>query len=226
MLCWTNSSIATGPSHAKIKILPIGYDLKGIILFKTYSYINPTGNHKYNRVKYGWLVVSANGIWRESPHIILDPEKNNNNSFDDKMKRYENEFKQNINWKSPPSPPNTLQYLIREYKFIAIPDFQPEKGKFLITWSPKKTIKSKYNKSNATQRTLHEITNLKDRGTDVKCIFYHAGVALFNNVCLDEKLIGAEFFIPILPSGSELEDPGVDYWEIDGISIIKQEKDR
>src|SRR5262245_58946478 len=63
----------TGPSNATIKIVPVAFN-NGAVLFKTYHCIDRDGGGYFHRTEYGWLVVSADGIWEEAPHIVLDSE--------------------------------------------------------------------------------------------------------------------------------------------------------
>jgi len=56
----------------------------------------------------------------------------------------------------------------------------------------------------------------------VKSSFYFAGVAVFNSsVDEDDKAHGAKYFIPTRDPEARSMDPGVDYWSVDGIVIIK-----
>jgi len=56
---------ATGSPYINIKLTPIATNYDGQVLFQTYSDINTDGSYSCTHEKFGWLVVSANGIWDE-----------------------------------------------------------------------------------------------------------------------------------------------------------------
>lgn len=212
-------SLATGPSSADLKIVPITHNSKGVILFKTYYTVNHTGAHYYQKVEIGWLVVSANGIWEEVPHLVFDPQKVAEDDLENKWNQFEEEFKQNINWASTPL---SVQPLLRRYGFTQHQDFTQTTSAGTLTWEPDKLCERGNCTSRRTiQRSLHNLRSTRGKGSPVQASFYYAGVAVFNNYLNDEEQArGASFFIPIRPARYRSKDPGIDYWNIDAIVII------
>lgn len=211
---------ATGPSSADFKIIPIGHNDKGVILCKTYYSVNVTGAHYYQKAEFGWLVVSANGSWIEALHRVFDPEKVPEDEHTTKWDQYHEEFQKDFSWASPPL---SVRPLLRRYRFVKHRGFSQDTGAGLLTWEPERVCQRGACTSGETaQRSLHNLRSRKGRGSRVSSSFYYAGVAVFNNfVEDDDKSQGAEYFIPIRPADSRAIDPGIDYWNIDGIVIRK-----
>jgi hypothetical protein len=213
----------TGPSSAEIKIVPIAFN-NGAVLFKTYRYINRSGAHRFMRTEFGWLVVSADGIWEEVPHIILDPDKKNSQEHIllERFSRYQNEFDKGFNWSSPPK---SVRPLLEKYGFTSSQRIGRNEGKGMITWTPKRVCKiGKCERGAIVQRSLHKLRNVRGKGKSIKCSFYYAGVALFKNYQrfsesgpeIEER--GAYFFIR---SDYRPEVVNIEMFEIDAISIIR-----
>jgi hypothetical protein len=213
----------TGPSSAEIKIVPIGFN-NGAVLFKTYRYINRSGAHRFMRTEFGWLVVSADGIWEEVPHIILDPDKKN--SREDlllkRFSRYQNEFDKGFNWSFPPK---SVRPLLEKYGFTSSQKISRNEGKGMVTWTPTRVCKmGKCERGAIVQRSLRGLRNVRRRGKSIRCSFYYAGVALFKNYQKlsesgdDIKERGAHFFIR---SDYGPEVVNIEMFEIDAISIIR-----
>ncbi len=205
--CVTFSSYATGPSSALIYIKPASYNDKGVVLFKAYKHVDYTGGGSDKKFSFWWLVVSANGVWEESPHKILkQPEynqKNAKNSLETEERKQEDfskavdfyftEFDSELDWSHPPK---SLLPFIKKYSFKPRPGFHEHEGKGRVTWSSKGLcINGKCTKIAVTQRTLGKRSsseahvNIESKGEalievkskPIHSIFYHAGVALFRN---------------------------------------------
>jgi hypothetical protein len=209
----------TGPSSAEIKIVPIAFN-NGAVLFKTYHYINRNGAHSFVRTEFGWLVVSADGIWEEVPHIILDPEKKTSREeyLWKQLSRYQDEFDRDFNWSSPPY---SVRRLLKKYGFTGSQRISRNKGKGMIIWTPTRVCKmDKCTRGAIVQRSLHRLRNVRGKGYAVRCSFYYAGVALFKNHdgYEDKKPEGAYFFIR---SAYRPEVVDVDVFDVDAISIIR-----
>ncbi len=212
--CAAAPSFATGPSTATIQIIPISYNDKGVILCKTAFFINRTGGVADQRIEYGWLAVSASGIWEEVKHTVIeDPHDPINESTSAK---YAKEFKDDMNWKLPP---NSVKPLIGKYSFIDRGKLS-ENGK-VITWSPGSICDAKKCvNTTIKQRSLQNLRSLAGSGSPVKNYFSYAGVYFFRNSFgpETERVIGGDIPISNLFNG---EDIGIDYWDIDGIAFIK-----
>jgi hypothetical protein len=209
----------TGPSSAEIKIVPIGFN-NGAVLFKTYHYINRNGAHSFVRTEFGWLVVSADGIWEEAPHIILEPEKKTSSEeyLWKQLSRYQDEFDRDFNWSSPPY---SVRRLLKKYGFTSSQRISRNKGKGMVIWTPTRVCKGgKCPRGAIVQRSLRKLRNVRGQGYAIKCSFYYAGVALFKNHAGydDKKPEGARFFIRS-DYGPEVVE--VDEFEVDAIAIIK-----
>lgn len=62
---------ATGPSYAQVTLTPIATNSNGKVLFQTYHNFNKMGGSSEKR-KYGWLVVSASGVWEEKVAFVVN----------------------------------------------------------------------------------------------------------------------------------------------------------
>lgn len=253
--CVTFSSYATGPSSARIHIQPITYNDRGVVLFKAYKDIDYWGAPSDRKFSYLWLVVSASGVWEEVPHKILkQPEYSRSNAKKSREKEerkqenfwkaaefYNNEFANGLDWNHPPK---TLLPLIKKYGFKPRPSLNKNEGQGTVTWSSKGVcVNGKCTKTPIPQRTLGNMfsgeayTNSEHKGEEVievegkaiPNIFYHAGVALFQNgnyKIVDGKYeetdetdidpIGAAFDFNL----SEKDGLIIDYEYINAISIV------
>lgn len=221
LLLWPATlTSATGPSSADFKIVPIAHNGKGVVLFKTYYTVNATGGHSLQKTEYGWLVVSANGLWEESLHRVFDPEKVPDDQQADRWDQYHKEFQRDFDWASPPL---SVQPLLRKYRFANHRRFSRTTGAGAVTWEPQRVcVRSTCTPGRTVQRSLHSFRSERGKGLFVKSSFYYAGVAVFNSsVDEEDKSHGAKYFIPIRDAESRSVDPGVDYWSVDGIVIIK-----
>lgn len=246
--CVTFSSYATSASSAHIYILPVTYNDKGVVLFKAHKDIDYLGAPSDRKFSYFWIAVSARGVWEEIPHKILkqpghsrsDEKKSHENkereqeNFWKMAKFYDSEFANELDWNHPPK---TLLPLIKKYGFKPRPSFNKNEGKGTVTWSSKGVCMSgKCTKSTVPQRTLGNMFSKKAytstgskgmkiievEGKAIQNIFYHAGVALFQNgnyQTVDGKAeetdgdpVGAEFDF----NKNEM----IDYNYIDAISIV------
>lgn len=208
-------SDATGPSHAEISIVPIACNDENLILFKTYSYINRMGGG-FPGAQYGWLIVSADGIWDELLHLKIAK-----NDFE-AWENAKDEFNKDLNWKSPPK---SLQSIINKYGFNSNHVIDPHEGEDTINWTPSIMChRNSCTKKPIKQRSLGELLSHESEGNRIQASFFYCGIALFKNILefdLDDsiKLTGAYFHIPNVITG---EDVGIDIWQIDGVSIVKE----
>lgn len=221
LLLWPATlAAATGPSSADFKIIPIAHNGKGVVLCKTYYTVNVTGAHYYQEVEFGWLVVSANGLWEEVLDRVFDPAKVPEEQHTATWDRYHKEFEQNFRWASPPL---SVRPLLKKYRFAKHRGFSQTTGAGAVTWEPERVcVRRNCTPGRTVHRSLHSFRSEPGKGSRVKSSFYFAGVAVFNSsVDEDDKSHGAKFFIPIRDAESRSIDPGVDMWSVDGIVIIK-----
>ena len=221
LFCSATFTSATGPSTAEFKIVPIAHNGKGVVLFKTYYTVNATGGHSYQEVEFGWLVVSANGLWEETLDRVFDPDKVPEDQQSETWDRYHKEFQQDFRWASPPL---SVRPLLRKYRFAKHQGFSPTTGDGVVRWESERVcVRRTCTPGRTVHRSLHSFRSERGKGLPVKSSFYFAGVAVFNSsVDEDDKSHGAKFFIPIRDAESRSIDPGVDYWSVDGIVIIKR----
>jgi hypothetical protein len=219
LLCPALAS-ATGPSSADFKIVPIAHNGKGVVLFKTYYTVNATGGHSLQEVEFGWLVVSANGLWEEALHRVFDPSKLPEDQQSATWDQYHKEFEQDFDWASPP---RSVRPLLRKYRFANHRGFSQTTGAGAVTWESERVcVRGICTSGRMVHRSLHSFRSERGTGSRVQSSFYYAGVAVFkSSVDDDDKSHGAKYFIPIRDAEFRSKDPGVDYWRIDGIVIIK-----
>ena len=220
LLFWPATlTLATGPSTAEFKIVPIAHNGKGVVLFKTYYTVNATGGHSYQEVEFGWLVVSANGLWEEALDRVFDPDKVPEDQQTETWDRYHKEFQQDFRWASPPL---SVRPLLRKYGFAKHQDFSRTTGAGVVRWEPERVcVRRSCTRGRTVHRSLHSFRSGIGKGLPVKSSFYFAGLAVFNSsVDEDDKSHGAKYFIPIRDPEARSMDPGVDYWSVDGIVIM------
>lgn len=89
---------ATGPSSARIELVPIAENNTGIIVFKTLKHLNRSGAHPLVGQEYGWLCASSRGVWREDLHGEVGPD-----DLDPKANRLFADFESEVDLTDPPS---------------------------------------------------------------------------------------------------------------------------
>ena len=205
--CFAFSSYATGPSSTRIYLKPVTHNNKGIVLFKAYKNIDYTGGASDKKYSFLWLVVSASGIWEETPHKILkQPEYSQSNvksSFEKEERKqsdfrktvdfYYDEFASELDWEHPPK---SLLPLIKKYGFKPRPGLDENERHGSVAWSSKNLcMNGNCVRPTVPQRTLggrfssEAHINIERKGEElieveskaIQNVFYHAGVALFRN---------------------------------------------
>lgn len=165
---------ATGDSFVRIALIPIAVNQNNVVLFKTKSHINKMGANTYAGLKFGWLVVSAKGVWEEAIHYEMHIDDN----FD-VLLRYDKNF---IDRKDLNNPPDSLQLLIKKYHFEKAKILSPTQGNGQVIWSPYQFCHLKVcHSKRAEQLSLEGFKSLKNDGTSVSSTFFYAGIALFHN---------------------------------------------
>ena len=165
--------------------------------------------------EYGWLLISAQGVWEERIYYRVT-EKDSEDSR--KIDSLEREFNGDIDLKNPPK---SAQEFLGKYAIGNLILLDPNKGKDEVNWYPGKVcIKSRCTKQCSSQRSLRGMTSHEGSGTQVSSSFFYKGIALFNNSdgIESEKSTGASFLIRNVING---QDVGVDITNIAGICIIE-----
>ena len=81
-------------------LTPIATNESGEVLFQTYSNINTHGSYFCTSDKFGWLVVSANGVWDE--HVAYDTSEIFDDNCNHKNKKKHDAYKMGkISLKNP-----------------------------------------------------------------------------------------------------------------------------
>lgn len=214
------SSKNTGISYCIIKIIPVASGDGGTVLFKTYYSINPMGGSILTPVEIGWLVVSADRIWKESQHAYLNFSDGLEITSKDSL--YLNEFNSPFNWKNPPE---SVLPLIQEFK-IATP-LQVNQGERRLMWTNNGVYQKKSRKGESTViRSLKYISNQPEQGTPALACFYYKGIALFRSsqTLIDgdtPNVKGAVFL-----QGAEInnEELWIEEYSIDGLMFFEDNK--
>ena len=217
------SRTATGPSYAIIKIIPLALSRQGLLLCKTFYVVNRTGAHSLQRAEFGWLVVSARGVWEETSHMVVDPDELPYEQAERRINFYNAEFERSFNWASPPL---SVRPILARYGFHHRGRFNPQAGAgTLALTSTQLCAQSRCATREVVQRSLHNLRSehreRSGEGASVRVSFHSAGIALFRNVREEETARGADFFIPTLSAAQRAEDSGVDYWTIDAILFTR-----
>ena len=123
ILLWSLSTAvyATGTSYATIKLTPIATHPHGEVLFKIYRNINGRGAGTLHAIRYGWLVVSSQGVWSERVALV----GNDSPDMSAKILAYE---KGEINLVTPDI---VLKELMEKYGFTADTPLINERHKVL-----------------------------------------------------------------------------------------------
>jgi hypothetical protein len=215
-----SSSENTGVSYCIIKIVPVGSGDNGTVLFKTYYSINPMGWSIITPVEIGWLVASANGIWKESRHVYLNFSDGLEITSKDSL--YLNEFYSPFNWEK--SPESVLP-LLKAFN-ISTP-LRIDCGKNVLAWTNNGVYKRKSIKEKSTIiRSLKGIKSQSAEGTPITTLFYHKGIALFRSM----KTSGYES--PSIIKGAvflhgikiDNEEVWIEEYSIDGVMFFKDGK--
>lgn len=222
-------SQSTGPSSLTIKIRPVAVSNNGVLLFRTLLEQNSEGCHgwcKDHTAKYGWLVVSAKGLWKERTYATIDPVNfKNEDAIIKESERLDADFTRSFDPVNPPP-------LLKE-NFQGTGQWKPissDIGKNQITWYPR-SLKNRPNSiaTSNEQITIGKHMSMPKQGNPVRSKFYYAGIALFENKdSFDQpQCRGAQFeFKNMKPYGQngKMEDIGYDIQTIDGICIVSSGK--
>jgi hypothetical protein len=214
-------ALATGPSGATYRIVPFAATADGVVLFRTWRELNPSGAHAPQRVDTGWLAVSARGTWQEAPETTVDPVELGEENAAGRIAALRDELAVPLD---PAHPPDTLRPLLAKLRITRIFVVDPAGGAGRATWSPSRACARGTCGRAVAQRTIGGLESEPQEGAEIRAAFFHAGVALFRGNGVDEegKARGARFTLP--PNLHEerdvgLVDLGYEILEVDGIAI-------
>jgi len=205
---------ATGPSYAQVTLTPIATNSNGKVLFQTYHNFNKMGGSSEKR-KYGWLVVSASGVWEEKVAFVV------NNLVGNPNKKLEKRLGEYIAGKVNLSHPDkVLKNLMQKYDFNSDTPLINEKNRVLELKPKQSCYLGKCIDFSLTQKTIegHKSTDIRNA---IRSSFMYKGVALFQNTMHYEESEpndGATF--EHLENYLGERDIGYDITNIDGIVLL------
>ena len=238
LLLFSSTVFAAGPSYLTIWMDPVAANPSGQVLLRTFYRSNQSGGQPLpgSEIRFGWLIVSAQGLWKESGHVSM--KETAGDSAEDKRQgelfgRTMTEFEAPFDWDSPPA---SVQSLLKTYKFSKAHAVDPGLGKGLLKWTPGGvTSKGKMQERDAVQLTLGKMPSLRGSGSDIEAAFSTRGVALFRNESKPDTerrgtvrgAKGAVFRLAsAVPGGRNpgMRGAGIDVWEVDGICLLKAQQ--
>lgn len=229
---------AAGPSYITIWMDPVAANPSGQVLLRTFYRSNQSNGQPLpgSEIRFGWLIVSAQGLWKEYWHVSM--KETEGDSGEDKRQgemfnRTMNEFESPFDWANPPA---SVQPLLKTYKFSKSHAVDPKLGMGAVKWTPRGvTSKGKMQERDAGQLTLGKMQSLRGSGSEIETAFFTRGVALFRNESKPETekrgtvsgAKGAVFRLASsVPGGKSLgmRGAGIDVWEVDGICLLKAQQ--
>ena len=214
-LVWINTVHATGPSSAKIEIVPLAVNGQGVVLCKTESHINLMGAQTLNGLEYGWLAISADGVWDEQIYERIDDDEAEQGEWLDVLMR---DYEQRTDLRQPPP---SLRHVMARYGFNESDNLTGRQLLQETTWNGGRLCAGPHCLGEKVpQRTLKGLVSQTDSGSLVSAHFVAAGVALFANhdySAVDEGERGAPFSVENNFQGNDI---GVDLQEVTGVVIL------
>lgn len=214
--------LATGPSSRIIEIKPVALNSE-LVLFRTRSETNGMGAHDYVLTRYGWLLVSASGVWREMEYRTLDPEAIAEPEREQLFDRYYQEFTRPFDWNHPPK---SARDVIRQHHLHKF-DQRRKEGQ-LATVGSKRLVTNCNGRECPMLRSVDGIKARLKPDLPLEVNFIHAGVMVLRNhndgdMEGDGKNAGAWFDVPNvqdLNDGKGPQDYGFEYQSIDAIVLL------
>jgi len=239
LLLFSSAAIAAGPSYVTAWMDPVAVNPSGQVLLRTFYRSNQSDGHALpgSEIRFGWLIVSAQGLWKEYGHFTLKEtdsasagEIGQQALFD----RYMNEFEAPFDWAGPPA---SVQPILMTYKFSKAHSVDPRMGRGGVKWTPKGI----YSRKTLLERDLSQMTigkkpSMRGTGSEIEAAFFTKGVALFRNESKPETETrrgsargakGAVFNLTSAATGGKnigIRESGIDVWEVDGICLLKTQQ--
>lgn len=208
---------ATGPSYARIVIVPLAANDHGVVVFKTERHVNKMGSASLEGTEYGWLCVSSSGVWEERIHLTFT---NGQTSL--------REVERFLNRTDLSNPPPSLQSLMEACDVVSWVSLDPSEGRGRARWQPERLcVDHLCSNGPIPQRSLAGFRSSDGAGSSVESRFFYAGVAVFDNLEHDQSgepvQIGARFYIENLYYGKDI---GIDILGIAAIAIFELPPDK
>jgi len=238
LLLFSSSALAAGPSYSTTWMDPVAANPSGQVLLRTFYRSNQSDGQPLpgSEIRFGWLIVSAQGLWKEYGHFSM--KETDDGSSEDKLQgemfnRHMNEFESPFDWANPPA---SIQPILETYHFSKAHAVDPKLGRGTVKWTPRGVIsKGKMQERDAVQLTLGKKPSLKNAGAEIDAAFFTRGVALFRNESKPETerrgtvrgAKGAVFRLASAAPGGKNPvawESGVDVWEVDGICLLKTQQ--
>lgn len=234
----SSAAFAAGPSYVTLWMDPVAANPSGQVLLRTFYRSNLSDGQPLpgSEIRFGWLIVSAQGLWKEYGHFTMKEtegdsaeEKSQQVLFDRTM----NEFESPFDWANPPA---SVQPILKTYKFSKAHAVDSKLGRGAVKWPPRGvTSKGKMQERDAVQLTLGKMPSLRGSGSEIEAAFSTRGVALFRNESKPDTerrgtvrgAKGAVFRLAsAVPGGKNpgMRGAGIDVWEVDGICLLKAQQ--
>ena len=73
LLLFSSAAFAAGPSYVTIWMDPVAANPSGQVLLRTFYRSNQSGSQPLSgsEIRFGWLIVSAQGLWKEYGHVSM-----------------------------------------------------------------------------------------------------------------------------------------------------------
>lgn len=212
ILSLVGTAQATGPSSADIEIIPLAVNGQGVVLCKTVSQINLMGSQTLEGTEYGWLALSAEGVWDEVIYQRIGAEMAEGGERLDSVMR---SYAQRTDLRDAlPS----LQKMMDKYGFSHGDSLESKQILPVVTWHDGRfCVGKKCHDGKISQRTLKGIISNDDGGSAIRAHFVADGVALFDNRDYTEVEEGKQGAIFGVANWFEGHDIGVDLQKITGV---------
>ena len=73
LMLFSSSAFAAGPSYVTLWMDPVAVNPSGQVLLRTFYRSNQSGGQALSgsEIRFGWLIVSAQGLWKEYGHLTM-----------------------------------------------------------------------------------------------------------------------------------------------------------
>lgn len=207
---------ATGPSSATVELTPLAVGEGGVVVLKTVRRVNRTGAQTLHGTQFGWLCVSAAGVWQEHLHFEFHESQPDSGSQHQEMERFNRRT-------DLTDPPPSLRELIEKCGVGLWQGLDPNEGRGRAQWQPGQVcLDGLCVDRDVPMKSLAGFRTNPESGSKADSNFYHAGVAVFENIehleGLEPVQRGVRFEIENLYHG---KDTGIDTIRIAGIVVFE-----